>query len=285
MNTVKENSMVDEKIHMPQVSRVRVTGDLRCDVARAVEAVGGWEGLNAGGTVLVKPNYNSAHPPPGSTATDFLRAVLLLLREHGAETLMLGESTSHLRHRKVLKRAGVFDVTQELDVPVVIFDEDGWEKVTVGGEYLKRVKLARALRRVDRVVYLCCPKAHHAAQFTGSLKLGMGFVNNWQRTLWHLRHLQEKIADLNLVLRPDLIVADMRRTFIAGGPATGELRGPGLLLASRNRVGIDVEAIRVIQSFPGHSLPDDARAITQIARAIELGLGPDEGLSYQSVEV
>ncbi|MBT9149413.1 MAG: hypothetical protein DDT27_01497 [Dehalococcoidia bacterium] len=277
--------MVNEQAHMLLVSRARITGDLRSDVARAVEVIGGWEWLSGAETVLVKPNYNSAHPPPGSTATDFLRAVLLLLREHGAEKLIVGESTSQLNHRKVMEQAGVFHVTQELDVPVVVFDEDGWENVTVGGQYLKRVKLTRTLRRVDRVVYLCCPKAHHAAQFTGSLKLGMGFVSNWRRTLWHFRHLQEKIADLNLVLKPDLIVADMRRTFIAGGPATGELREPDLLLASRNRVAIDVEAIRIIQSFPGHSLPDEAGTVTQIARATELGLGPGEGMTYQSVEV
>jgi uncharacterized protein (DUF362 family) len=270
--------MVNKRTRLPQVSRVRASGDLQSDLARAVEAIGGWGWLRDDETVLVKPNYNSAHPPPGSTATDFLRAALSLLRERGAEKLILGESTSHLNHRKVLEQAGAFRVTQELDVPVVIFDEDGWENVTVGGQYLKRVKLARTLRRVDRVVYLCCPKTHHAAQFTGSLKLGMGFVNNWRRTLWHLHHLQEKIADLNLVLKPDLILADMRRTFIAGGPASGELREPGLLLAAHNCVAIDVEAIRIIQGFPGHSLPDDAKAVTQIARAVALGLGPGEGL-------
>jgi uncharacterized protein (DUF362 family) len=130
---------------------------------------------------------------------------------------------------------------------------------------------------VDKIVYLCCPKTHHAAQFTGSLKLGMGFVNNWLRTFWHIRHLQEKIADLNLVLEPDLILADMRRTFIDGGPATGELREPGLLLASKNRVALDIKAIQVIQSFPGHSLPDDPKAIPYIGRAIELGFGLGAG--------
>jgi uncharacterized protein (DUF362 family) len=76
--------------------------------------------------------------------------------------------------------------------------------------------------------------------------------------------LQEKITELNL--------ADMRRTFIAGGPARGELREPGLLLASHNRVALDVEAVRIIQSFPGRSLPRDAKALAQIACAIELGL-------------
>lgn len=266
------------------VSRVHFTGDLQGDLERAVEATGGWEWLRSGETVLVKPNYNTAHPPPGSTAADFLRAALLLLREHGAEKLILGESTSMLKHRKVLEEAGALRVAQELAVPVVIFDEDGWEDRPIGGRYLRRARLARILRRVDRVVYLCCPKTHHAAQFTGSLKLGMGFVHNWQRTLWHLRRLQEKIADLNLALQPDLILADMRCTFITGGPARGIRQEPGLILASRQRVALDVEAMRLIQSFPGHSLPGDPWAIRQIARAVELGLGPSEGLSYQVID-
>lgn len=270
---------------LPQVSCLRCTGDLTGDLERAVQGIGGWGWLRGGSTVLVKPNYNSPHPPPGSLAIDCLRATLELLYEHGAKTIVIGESTSYSNHRKVLQQVGVMQLAQEMGVQVVIFDEDGWETVTVGGQFLKRVRLARLLKRVDHIVYLCCPKTPHAAQFTGSLKLGMGFVNNWRRTLWHFSHLQEKIADLNLVIRPDLILADMRQTFITGGPATGELRQPGLLLAATNRVAVDIEAIKVLQSFPGHSLPARVKEIVQIKRAIELGLGPEEGLSYRTIEL
>jgi len=270
---------------LPMVSRVGVIGDLKRDLDRAVQAVGGWDWFGSDDTVLVKPNYNSPHPPPGSVAIDFLRSAVQLLQDHGAKTILIGESTSYLNHRKVLRRAGVLDLAEEMGVQVVVFDEEGWESVKVGGQYLKRVRLARTLRRVHRILYLCCPKAHHAARFTGSLKLGMGFVNNWQRTLWHLSRLEEKIADLNLVLKPDLILADLRRTFITGGPAKGELREPGLILASANRVAIDVEAAKVIQSYPGHSLPAKAEEIVHIRRAIELGLGPRDGLAYPTVEM
>lgn len=270
---------------LPLVSRVHSTSDLESDLERAVQAIGGWGWLSGDGAVLVKPNYNSPHPPPGSTASDFLRAVISLLQEHGARTIIIGESTSYTNHRKVLGQAGVMQLAQEMDVQVIIFDEDGWENVFVGGQYLKRVKLALILRRVDHTVYLCCPKAHHAAQFTGSLKLGMGFVNNWQRTLWHFRSLQEKIADLNIAIKPDLILADMRRTFITGGPTRGEIREPGLLFAARNRVAMDIEAIKVIQGYPGHNIPSSVEEIVQIKRAIELGLGPEDSLMYRTAEI
>jgi hypothetical protein len=44
-------------------------------------------------------------------------------------------------------------------------------------------------------------------------------------------------------------------------------------------VVVFVEAIRTVRSFPGHSVPDDAGAVTQIAPACELGLGLGKGLS------
>jgi uncharacterized protein (DUF362 family) len=209
---------------------------------------------------------------------------LLLLREQGIRNVVVGESTSSLRHRKILDKAGVFAVAREFGVSVIVFDEEGWENVVIGGRYLKRARLAKTLGHVDRILYVCCPKAHHAAVFTGSLKLGMGFVHSWWRTLWHLRNLQEKIADLNLVLNPDLVLADMRKTFISGGPSTGELREPGFLLASRSRVALDLEAIRTLQSFTGHDLGENPWSIKQIARAVELGLGPSEEQSYKVIE-
>ncbi len=259
---------------LPELSRTDVTGDLKSDLSRAIEAIDGWNWLHRGETILVKADYNSANPPPGSTAPDFLRAALMLLRDHGADQLILGESTLMPNHWQVLEQAGALAVAKELDAQVMIFDEDGWENTIVGGCHLANVQLARVLSRVDHVVYLCCPKTHHLTQFTGSLKLGMGFVNNWERTVLHLHDLQYKIADLNLVLKPDLILADMRCTFIDKGPAKGTRREPGVLLASRSRVALDLEAVRIIQSYPGHKLPGEARSLPQIAHAIQLGIDP-----------
>lgn len=266
------------------VSKVSATGDLKADIAHAVELIGGFEKILSGSeTVLVKPNYNTADPYPGSSDPKFVGAVVELLREHGAGEIVIGESTAYLSHRKVLEEAGLMAVARKLDVPVIVYDEDGWERVRVGGHYLKRVKIAKALRRFERLVYVCCPKTHHAARFTGSLKLGMGLIGQLDRLWMHLRYLQEKIAEMNLAFAPDLILADMRRTFIRGGPAKGELREPGFILASGDRVALDVEAIKIIQAFPGHALPNDPWALTQIAHAVALGIGAASEAAYRVV--
>jgi uncharacterized protein (DUF362 family) len=91
--------------------------------------------------------------------------------------------------------------------------------------------------------------------------------------LLHARNLEEKIADLNLVVHPDLIIMDGRKCFISGGSACGELRNPNVVLASADRIAMDVEAIKVIESFEDSSLTDDPWSYTQIRRAVELGIG------------
>ena len=45
-----------------------------------------------------------------------------------------------------------------------------------------------------------------------------------------------------------MILADVRRIFIRGGPATRGLRESGLIMASGDRMTLDAEAIKVIGS-------------------------------------
>ena len=123
---------------------------------------------------------------------------------------------------------------------VVIFDEGEWVPVETGGRYLKKVALAKAGLEAEKIVYVCCLKTHRYADFTLSLKLAMGFVRRQDRVPMHLWRLSEKLADLNLAIAPDLIIMDGRRCFISGGPSNGDLRQPNLILASGDRIAIDV---------------------------------------------
>jgi uncharacterized protein (DUF362 family) len=66
---------------------------------------------------------------------------------------------------------------------------------------------------------------------------------------------------------------DGRKCFITGGPFSGEVGEPKLILASGDRVAMDVESIKVIGSFEGSKLKDDPWSYTQIRQATALGLG------------
>lgn len=186
----------------PRVSRAVYDGDIRQSVERALALIGGLGRLiQKDDIVLLKPNYNSAHPFPGSSDPDFVRVVIEMLYEAGA------------------------------------------------------------------------------------IKLAMGFVKPFfDQVTFHARHLREKLAELALVIRPDLIIMDARKVFIAGGPARGELRAPGLILASGNQVAIDVEGVKILQSYPGNSLEGKSPwDLVQIRHAVELGLGPASPEEYDVV--
>ena len=123
-----------------------------------------------------------------------------------------------------------------------------------GGKYLKKIHLPKILYKIDKLIYLPCLKTHRHPKFTGSLKLSMGFTKQVDRLKFHTNKLQEKIADLNKIIHPDLIIMDARKCFINGAPNFGEIAKPNKLLASTQRKDIDIKGIEIIQGFKGNSL-------------------------------
>jgi uncharacterized protein (DUF362 family) len=123
-------------------------------------------------------------------------------------------------------------------------------------------------------------KTHFRADFSLSLKLAFGFTKGSERMGFHLSHLKEKLVDLNLVVHPNLIILDGRKCFITGGPFHGDVREPNVILASGDRVAMDVESIKIIESFDGAKLTESPWSYAQIRRAVSLGLGVKSEQEY-----
>ncbi|MDH7563860.1 MAG: DUF362 domain-containing protein [Candidatus Bathyarchaeota archaeon] len=267
------------------ISKITASSNIKASVLKAVELLGGLEkAIHKGDEVLLKPNFNTGDPPPASSDPNFVEAIIKLLYEHGASKVILGESSMFsLCTRKVLEDTGMLNKAESAGAEVVPFDEGKWIRISTGGRYLKKASLPEKALGRRKLVYACCMKTHKWARFSLSLKLAVGFMKPGERMLLHARNLQEKIADLNLVVHPSLIVMDGRTCFIDGGPACGELREPNLVLASGDRVAIDAEAIETIKSYEGSNLQDDPWTYTQIQRASELGIGAKNKKEYTVV--
>ncbi len=268
------------------VGRVTKFNSSKEAILRSVNLIGGFDKvIQPGDEVLLKPNFNTADPPPGSSDPEFVKAIIELLYERGAKKVVLGESSMfRLSTRNVLKETGMLKEAEEVGAEVAIFDEGTWRKVATGGMYLRNVSLPEIALESKKVVYTCCMKTHRSAKFTFSLKLAVGFMKPSERIRLHMRRLEEKVSDLNLVVKPHLIIMDGRKCFISGGPATGELRNPGLVLASGDRVALDVEALKTVAAFEGSSLRNDPWSYTQVRRAVELGLGARNRQEYEVVD-
>ncbi|MGB9743445.1 MAG: DUF362 domain-containing protein [Minisyncoccales bacterium] len=274
---------------MKKVIKTKLQKNLRDTILTALQPLGGIDNfINKGDVVLVKPNFNTADPFPASTDFNFLKEVVEIIYEKKPKLVIVGESsTMSLNTRKVMEKLGIFKLLESTQPPrIYVFEELKWIKKEISGaRYLKSVSLTEILDRVDKIVLLPCLKTHKYGQFTGALKLAVGLMKPVERVKLHLSHLQEKIAELNVLFQPNLILMDARKCFINRGPAEGELKEPNLILASDDRVAIDVEGIKIIQSFRGNSLKKiNAWDLPQIRRAVELAIGAQNPADYQVLE-
>ncbi len=155
-------------------TRDRVSG-----VNRALEIVGA--GPFAGKHVFLKPNLNSADPPPGSTHGDTLTTLVRWLRAQGASRLTVGDRSGMGNTREVMKARGIFDLATELGFETVVFDEleaSGWVKFPKGDSHWRKgFALARPALEADSIVQTCCLKTHRfGGHFTLSLKNSVGLA-------------------------------------------------------------------------------------------------------------
>ena len=263
------------------VAKVKAGGDVRAVIERAIALLGSLEQvIGKGDRVLLKPNFNSEDPYPGSTDLVFLRAVVELLLEAGAK-VTIGESSGAIWRptRKVFRKVSVFEVARDLGVELIAFDDksDDWVRVKVNGDYLSSVSMPRSAYEADKIVYLPCVKTHYLARFSGALKLAVSFMHPGERRAIHASHLEQKIAEISLCWQPNLIIMDGRKAFVSGGPARGQLVEPEVVLASGDLVAIDVEAIKVLLAYEANNkLMADPWQLPQVVTALRHGLGTGE---------
>jgi uncharacterized protein (DUF362 family) len=258
------------------VSKVLARDNLKSSIKKAVNLIGGFtKFVEKGDTIFVKPNFNTNDTYPGSSDLEFVRAVIELLYDAGAKKVVLAESSCfHTNSRKMM--AHMLPVAQKARADVVILDEiNDWQPVDVKGRYMKRFNVSKTYLDAKKTVWLPCMKTHRQAKFTLSLKLPIGMVRGTDRMKMHLYNLERKIADMNLAVpAPGLIIMDARKCFITGGPEKGTAREPNLIMASGDRVAIDVEAVKVIQQFPGNNIwKKSPWEFKQIKTAVENGIG------------
>jgi uncharacterized protein (DUF362 family) len=89
---------------------------------------------------------------------------------------------------------------------------------------------------------------------------------------------------INLLIRADLMLVDGCCCFISSGPSGGLVREPNLVLASRDRIAIDIEGLKVISSYLGSAITEHSWKLPMIRRAVELGLGAKSEADYQVLE-
>jgi len=255
-------------------------------VRQAIEllAINAFEGKQ----VLLKPNFNSADPTPGSTHPDVLRTLVEQLYALGARAITVADRSGMGDTRGVMQRVGVFNLAQELGFETLVFDElgaDDWVLVEPAGSHWQRgFPFPRACLEADAIVQTCCLKTHrYGGHFTLSLKNSVGMAAkflpgdgyNYMSELHNSPHQRSMIAEINTAYTPALIVMDGVEAFVSGGPDTGQRVWAEVVLAGSDRVAIDAVGVAILRHFG--TTPEVSQGAIfqqeQIARAVELDLG------------
>jgi uncharacterized protein (DUF362 family) len=272
------------------VSKIQATNDLKSDIQKLIQPIISdiSQFIKPTDRVLLKPNFNTADPFPGSTAMDFLQAVIEIISEAKPKELIIGESCTYfLNTEKVCLAKGAPALMEKFNVTWHNFETGDWVKVDVqGGKYFKSIKIPKIVQEIDKIILLPCLKTHFLASYTGALKINIGMLKPSQRSSLHLNHLQERVAEVASAIKPSLIIMDGRKCFTEKGPDKGKLEEPNILMVSNDMVAMDVEGLKILQSYKAdNKLGTDPWALPQIARAIELGIGSKSKNDYQIIEV
>jgi uncharacterized protein (DUF362 family) len=261
------------------------TTDRTAGVRRALDLLG----INPadGKSVLLKPNFNSGDPAPGSTHNDVLRTLVESLRQMGARSITVADRSGMGNTRRVMERKGVLDLGEELGFDTVVLDELGaadWAPVEPPDSHWARGFLfARPFREADAIVQACCLKTHrYGGHFTMSLKNSVGMVAkygpdgyDYMQELHSSPHQRRMIAEINTAYDPALVVVDGVEAFVRGGPAEGEGVRAEVVLAGTDRIALDAVGVAILRAFGTTRQVEKGRVFEQeqIARAVSLGLG------------
>ncbi|MFX0123537.1 MAG: DUF362 domain-containing protein [Candidatus Hodarchaeota archaeon] len=244
-----------------------------------------------GKRVAIKPNFNTADPPPASTDIGVIRALITHLITCGAKKITVAERAGPADTHKTMEAKGLFDLQNEiggfdiLDLSSLTQSEWVHFKPNQAGDsnWKDGFLFPKFIQGVDAIIALPCLKTHQfGGHFTFSLKLAVGLVPrqgyDFMQEL-HSSPLQRKlIAEINQVYSPTLIILDGIDAFVEGGPARGKLAHPQVMLASKDRIAIDAVGVAILRDLG--TTPEVSNGSIfeqeQIARAVELNLGVQE---------
>lgn len=237
-----------------------------------------------GKSVLVKPNFNTSDPTPGSTHNDTLKALLGRIRDMGAKSLAIGDRSGPEPTEQVFDKKGIRALAGSFDAKLLNFDElgeSGYVKFDPPASHWKDGFLvAKPVVEAECVVSTCCLKTHqYGGVFTMSLKNSVGIVprkgHAYMRQLHGSSDQRRMIAEINAAYRPALVVLDGLEAFVDEGPMTGPRKDAGVFLAGTDRVAVDAVGVAILKDLGSNDaiMKPAVFAQEQIAWAVQLELG------------
>jgi uncharacterized protein (DUF362 family) len=254
---------------------VVINGDPAAATRKALEAMGGISHfVKKGQRVVLKPNMSFNNPPDRASTTHPLvvAAVAEACLEAGAQRVAVLDYP--LRKGELcLERSGIRDACKSIkEVHVAALEERKFfrEIKVPQGKVFDRVEVMIDALESDVLINLPQAKSHSATGVSLGIKGLMGLI--WDRWSFHSKYdIDQALADLATVIKPQLTILDATRALVSGGPGgPGEVVKPNLIIAGVDPVAVDSYAVSIApwygQNFKG-------RQVKHLLMANQRGLG------------
>ena len=265
----------------PDLCKVK-SGDYYKATRRAIEELGGIGRFVPAGGARVGLLINSAFDEPGAYVhPDIPMAVLYLCWEAGASEMTLLQPVAEeywKRSPQFSKHRFIINELKQVESNVfpAVYNEEDFNLMPIipGAKQLKDVEIIRKIADIDVFINIPILKHHASTILTGALKNMMGLTTRKTNVTFHLgsgkrndpEYLAQCIADLNLVRKPDLTVADATEFITGNGPAgPGPMKKLDLVVASTDPVAVDAFGAICLDAAPAD--------ILTVYMAYEHGLG------------
>ena len=246
-------SVIKEKVSSvkcPSYDRIELLNSVR----EAVKLAGGFpENIRRGSKVLLKPNILTAKIPEYAVTThpEFIRAVILLLKESGAEITVGDSPAGGYKWEKVWTDTGIKKICEEENVILLPFENSKIIDFKKG----QNIPVLKELDDFDALISLPKLKTHILTKITGAIKNSYGLVIGHAKSHFHSiypspRKMSGFIGELYGYLKPDFVIMDAIVCMEGDGPNTGYPFKAGLIFAGRDGVAVDSCAIKVFRYSP-----------------------------------
>ena len=254
---------------------VVINGDPAAATRKALEAMGGISRfVKKGQRVVLKPNMSFNNPPDRASTTHPLvvATVAQACMEAGAQRVAVLDYP--LRKGELcLERSGILDACKSIKgVYVAALEERKFfrEIKVPQGKLFDRVEVLKEVLDSEVLINLPQAKSHSATGVSLGIKGLMGMI--WDRWSFHSKYdIDQALADLATVIKPQLTILDATRALVSGGPGgPGEVIKPNLIIAGIDPVAVDSYTVSIApwygQNFKG-------RQVKHLLMANQRGLG------------
>ena len=251
---------------------------------RVIAQLGGMESVMRGAKIaILKPNFVAGRNAESGSTTSFklLKAVAEEVRACGAEPVLCETPGTEFDREDTYTILGVEKFCEENGIRILRVDPEGGEADWMelepeGAKKLRRFRVPRILKEA-RLINLPVLKTHVVSAMTLAMKNPMGILPRPDRRSMHTFGIDQSIVDMNLGIKPDLIIVDGSVGQDGEGPLYGDKADLQVLIGGRDSLAVDLACCQIVDVNP-RDIPHLKLALEQIGKPWWTLVGEDVGV-------